>query len=280
VTRTVAAVQFEPALGDVPGNLARLEVLAGKAAGRGASLVVFPECSLSGYELERDEAARVAVDSTGPEVRRLRGMADRLDVTLVVGLLERSADALFNAALTLVPDRGPVVYRKTHLPRMGVDRFCARGDGPYRPVATPIGLIGVLICYDLRFPEPARLLALAGARLIAVPTNWPATATDYPEFLLRARASENRLAIVAADRMGEDRGVHYLGRSQIVAADGTVLQEAGLDEAVLIQALGGPADDWAPVAGHPDGPGGLLADRRPDLYALSHRETPSRSSAP
>jgi len=265
---TVAAVQFDPSLGDVEGNLDRVAGLAGEAVDRGAGLVVFPECSLSGYQVDRAQALSASVEMVGPELDRLRRVAERLDTTMVVGVLERLGHVLYNSAVTFVPRREPVVYRKTHLPRMGVDRFCAPGDLPYRSVSTPIGSVGVLICYDLRFPEPARLLALAGVELLAVPTNWPSTATDYADFLLRARASENRLAIVVADRCGVERGVSYLGRSQVLSAQGTVIAEAGTGPELLVHRIEERSVDDRHVAGRPDGPEGLLADRRVDLYDL------------
>jgi len=145
-------------------------------------------------------------------------------------------------------------------------------------VVTPVGRIGVLICYDLRFPEPSRILALAGAEVLAVPTSWPSTATDYPDFLLRARASENRLAIVAADRCGNELDGQFLGRSQIVSFDGTVIAEAGTGDETLIASMDASAGLGARrIAGRPDGPAGLLADRRIDLYDLSDRLSFERS---
>jgi predicted amidohydrolase len=277
VIAVVAAVQFDPRPGDVEGNLGRLEALASEAVDRGAELVVLPECCLSGYQLDRPQALAAAVDMRGPELDRLRGLSEGLAATLVIGALERAGDTLYNSAVTVVPGRSPVVYRKTHLPRMGVDVYCAPGDTPYRPISTPIGSIGVLICYDLRFPEPARLLALAGVELLAVPTNWPSTATDYAEFLLRARASENRLAVVAADRCGAEREVSYLGRSQVLDAQGTVLLEAGSGPEILVHPIDQRDAEDRRVLGRPDGPEGLLADRRIDLYDVQDLSMLQRS---
>lgn len=280
MTTTIAAVQFAPRLGQTAANTDRVAGLIESLSREGISLAVFPECSLSGYHLARDAAEVAAVEIPGPETRRLSDLADRFRMTLVVGLLERTPAGLYNAAVVLRPGQAIVTYRKTHLPQMGVDRFCQQGGGPYRPIDTPIGPIGVLICYDLRFPEPARLLALGGATLLAVPTNWPTTASDYPDFLLRARASENRLPIVAADRCGTDVEVAFLGRSQIVGYDGAVIAEAGAQDETLVASLElGAAPGRRRIAGRPDGPGGLLADRRSDLYDVSDRERYERSPA-
>lgn len=274
----VAAVQFAPRFMDVEANLGSVTELLTMAARSGVELAVFPECSLSGYLLDRDEAMASAVEVPGPVTDRLGALADSLETTLVIGLLEQTAYGLHNTAITFIPHGVPAIYRKTHLPRMGVDRFCAPGTKPYLPVETPVGSLGVLVCYDLRFPEPARILALAGARMLVVPTNWPATATDYPDFLLRARASENRVPIVAANRSGMERGGQFIGRSQVVAFDGTVVAEAGDGEETLIVHLeSDPGPAGGRVAGLPDGPGGLLADRRNDLYELTNEPAIARS---
>ena len=279
MTTTIAAVQFAPRLGHTAANMDRVAELIEQVSRESVALAVFPECSLSGYHLARDAAEVAAVEIPGPETRRLADLADRFRMTLVVGLLERTPTGLYNAAVVFRPGQAIVSYRKTHLPQMGVDRFCLRGGDAYRPIDTPIGAIGVLICYDLRFPEPARLLALGGATLLAVPTNWPTTASDYPDFLLRARASENRLPIVAADRCGTDVEVAFLGRSQIVGYDGAVIAEAGSQDETLVASLElGTAPGTRRIAGRPDGPEGLLADRRSDLYELSVQELHERST--
>jgi predicted amidohydrolase len=133
---------------------------------------------------------------------------------------------------------------------------------------TLIGEIGVLICYDIRFPEAARTLGLSGADIIALPTNWPEGAQSSPEFLMRARAWENRVYIIAANRVGVERGRRFIGRSQIVALGGEILAEAGGAEETILYA----DIDVAlarrkriviePGAWEMD----ITGDRRPDLY--------------
>jgi predicted amidohydrolase len=93
-----------------------------------------------------------------------------------------------------------------------------------------------LICYDIRFPEAARVLALKGAEVIALPTNWPEGAESSPEFITRTRAWENRVFIVAANRVGVERGRKFIGRSQIVSPNGEIMVEAGPDEETIIYA--------------------------------------------
>ena len=263
----VAAAQFESIPGDVEANLALALEGVRTAVERGARLVVLPEAALSGYALDRDEMGPAAIEADGQALDTLARLGVVGDATIVVGFLEHAAGRFYNAAATIVPGRPPVIYRKAHLPRMGIDRYVEPGDRPFAVVDTPVGPLGTLICYDLRFPEPARVLALSGAGMIAAPSAWPASATDYPEFLLRARASENRLLIVAADQCGTGRGVTFLGRSQVVRADGAVVAEAGAGAQVLTASFGPESVAAARrVAGSPDGPAGLLADRRPELY--------------
>ena len=163
-------------------------------------------------------------------------------------------------------------YRKAHLPGLGLDRLVAHGDTPFAVHETPIGRIGMAICYDIRFPEPARLLALQGADIIAFPSNWPvveglAPPSAIPEVLTRARALENRVHLAVANRVGEERGSWFLGRSQLVDVFGTVVAEAGSEETLLYADL-----DFG-LARQKDfvyAPGRFethwFADRRTDLY--------------
>jgi predicted amidohydrolase len=149
-----------------------------------------------------------------------------------------------------------------------VDRFTTPGDIPYRVHDLPIGRLGILICYDLRFPEPPRILTLRGAQILALPTNWPESSAIQPDVFTRSRAAENRIFVLAADRVGEERGARFLGRSQIVAPDGTVLREAARDAQELLLADIEPAeaDIKHVVVRAGEHEMDCLADRRPDLY--------------
>jgi predicted amidohydrolase len=111
-------------------------------------------------------------------------------------------------------------YRKTHLPYVGVDRFTVAGDEPYVVHETAIGRIGLEICYDLRFSEVTRILALRGAEIVAHPTNFPRAARSNCEFLTRARAAENRVFLLTANRIGDERNGGFCGWSQIVGPTG------------------------------------------------------------
>src|SRR5262249_12774314 len=172
----VAVAQIEPALGEKERNLdvciARLE----EAAAAGAELLVLPECAIPGYVFDSaEEALPFAEEIPGPTTAALAAACARLGTHVVCGLLEVDGDELHNAAVLVGPDGLAGSYRKTHLPFLGVDRFTRAGDE--LPVFdTPLGRIAIEICYDLRFPELTRSLALAGAEIVALPTNWPLAA--------------------------------------------------------------------------------------------------------
>jgi predicted amidohydrolase len=210
-TVRVAVAQTAPELGANQKNLNQVIEWLGEAAAEGARLVVFPECALSGYLLDDlNELERFAEPVPGPAIRRLAEACARQQVYTVVGLLERGAEAIYNSAVLVGPDGLIACYRKAHLPGLGLDRLAAHGDTPFAVHETPIGRIGTAICYDIRFPEPARLLALQGADIIAFPSNWPvvervAPPSTIPDVLTRARALENRVHLAVANRAGEER---------------------------------------------------------------------------
>jgi len=273
----VAVAQIEPKLAEKERNLdlclARLE----EAASRGAELLVLPECAIPGYVYESaDEALPYAEEIPGPSTAVLEEACRRLDVHVVCGLLERDGDVIHNSAVLVGPDGLVGSYRKSHLPFLGVDRFVRAGDE--LPVFdTPIGRIGLEICYDLRFPEVTRSLALAGAEIVCLPTNWPLAAAANAELLAPARAFENRIYLLVANRVGRERTAEFCGRSQIVDPTGVRLAETdATSEALLV------ADvdlDRAREKSIVPAPGEyemhLFGHRRPDLYGALVEETQS-----
>jgi predicted amidohydrolase len=263
----VAVAQLDPRLGEKERNLeaclARLE----EAVAQGAELLVLPECAIPGYMFDSpDEAMPFAEEVPGPSTEALAAACARLNAYVVCGLLEQDGDRLRNSAVFVGPDGLIGNYRKTHLPFLGVDRFTVPGDE--LPVYdTPLGRIGVEICYDLRFPEATRALALNGADVIAHPTNFPMAARIQTELITVARAAENRIYLLTANRVGKERTGEFCGWSQIVDPYGKRLAEAGVTgEALLV------ADVDVEKARDKDYviPGEyelyLFGDRRPELY--------------
>jgi predicted amidohydrolase len=268
-TIVVAVAQTAPKLGDSDSNLELNITHVEEAAEAGCALVVLPECSNSGYVFETVESAqRAAEEIPGPTTDALSAVCARRGVYVVVGLLEREALGLRNSAVLIGPEGLVGIYRKTHLPGLGVDRFVVPGDGPFKVYETAIGRIGIEICYDLRFPEVTRAYALAGAELITHPTNWPLAAMANADFLTRARAYENRVFVLSASRVGTEHRTEYCGWSQIVDPDGLRLAEAGRVEEILLTAsvdlAQARAKDFVPVGAEHEVR--VFGDRRPTLY--------------
>lgn len=256
-------------LGDVAGNLERCVRVLGLAAQAGVELTVFPECALSGYVFDDVASALSAsVRLDGPEFEAISEACASAGQYAVVGFLEQQDTAVYNSAALVGPNGIVGCYRKCHLPCLGVDRFVERGDGA-RPAVfeTPLGRIGIAICYDIRFPETARLLALAGAELIVQPSNWPPEAVMLADHFVRVRANENRVFVALANRCDVEAGVDFIGRSQIVGPAGDVRAAAEREETLLVANVDlAEARDKRIV----NEPGvyevSLFEDRRPDLY--------------
>ena len=265
----IAALQLDPQFGEVDRNLERIERAVGEAAAAGAALAVAPEAAVTGYAFaSASEAMPVARRATAVAADRLAELAERHSINIICGSLEAEGDELFNAALLLTADGRRFVYRKTHLPFLGVDRFVTAGEDP--PFVVDLGpvRVGMLICYDLRFPEAARICALEGADLIALPTNWPQGVEFHPRLFAPARAAENHCYLVAADRVGTERGVTFIGHSLIVDFDGKVLAQAGTtDEETLLADVDPDAARATHVRRRPgEHEWDTIADRRPGLY--------------
>jgi 5-aminopentanamidase len=263
----VAVAQIEPKLGEKERNLAKCLGRIEAAASAGAQLVVLPECAIPGYMFESpEEALPFAEEVPGPSTEVLADACRRLDVHVVCGLLERDGDVLRNAAAFVGPDGLIGCYRKSHLPFLGVDRFVVPGD-EFPVYDTPLGKVGVEICYDLRFPEVTRSLALQGADIVAHPTNFPMAAKIQTELITVARAAENRIFLLTANRVGKERWAEFCGWSQIVDPYGRRLDEAGETEEVLLVAdaeLEQARDKDYVVPGEYELY--LFGHRRPELY--------------
>jgi predicted amidohydrolase len=266
----VAAIQFDPELGRVEANLERIAGFVADAASASCALVVAPEAAVTGYGFASlDEALPVARHATIVAENQLAAVSAAHGIAIVCGTLEAEGDEVYNAALLCMPNGRRHVYRKLHLPFLGVDRFATPGaDAPWVVDIGPIR-IGVLICYDLRFPEAARICGLEGADLIALPTNWPIGVEFHPELFAPARAAENHCYLLAADRVGTERGTTFMGRSRLVDPDGALVREAGAtEEALLIGAIDPQAARVTHVRRRPgEHEWDTIADRRPGLYA-------------
>ena len=231
----IAAVQMNPKIMAKRENLDRVLIEAEKAASNGADLIVFPECALTGYVFtSREEAIPFMETIPGPSTEELVACCRKLGVHIVAGLLERDGARCFNAAVLVSPQGLVGKYRKNHLPFLGIDRFLDHGDQPFQVYPTEIGNIGLHICYDCNFPESARIMALLEADILTLPTNWPEGRGKVAQFVINTRAFENKVHLVACDRVGIERGTRFLGKSKIINAWGDTLTEAGSENEEII----------------------------------------------
>jgi len=217
----------------------------------------------------------------GPSTERLVACCQELGVHVIVGLLEIDADKCFNTAVLIGPQGLVGKYRKNHLPFLGIDRFLDRGDKPFQVYNTPIGNIGVHICYDCNFPESARVMVLLGADILALPTNWPEGREKVVNYVVNTRAFENKVHLVAVNRVGSERGARFLGCSKIVDAWGNTLVQASSDNEQIIYAEVSLAEArqkrivFKPGEFEMD----LMRDRRPELYSeITKAESPEPKS--
>jgi 5-aminopentanamidase len=270
----IACVQMNVEIGDVAANRQNIVGRIQQSSERGAHLIIFPECALTGYCFESlEEAAPFAEPLGGPSAEAVSNACREAGAYAVVGFIEKDGRSLYNAAMLVGPEGVVGSYRKVHLPFLGVDRFLRPGDKPFRVFELPFGKVGVNICYDASFPEAARALKLMGAELILLPTNWPGGAWRTPEFILNARACENHLHFAAANRVGTERGWQFIGRSKIVDCMGDTVAEANREgEEILFAELDlqeSNKNKIVNVAGSYEID--RLADRRPEFYGVIAR---------
>jgi predicted amidohydrolase len=270
-TWKIATVQMDCKLGENAANIDAVNSKLREAAGQGARLVVFPECIVSGYCYEsKAEAWPHAEVIPGPTTEALTMECRKLGVGAVVGLLEREGEQLFNSCVLVGPEGFKAGYRKTHLPCLGVDRFTTPGAGPLA-VHDLGGLrIGMNICYDGSFPETARVFALLGADLVVLPTNWPEGAISTIKYLMPARALENHIFYAACNRVGEERGFRFLGRSRIFYVNGELLAASEDEQPTIVYADIDPAkaQDKRVVRVPKFFELHRTNDRRPELYGI------------
>jgi predicted amidohydrolase len=235
------------------------------AAKAGAGLVIFPEMFLTGYNIG-EAVFSLAEPAAGPSADAAEKIARDSGVSILYGYPERSGNRIFNSALLIHPNRGAIAnYRKTHLYGTEEKRLFTPGDDLV--LADLDGLkVGILICYDVEFPEAVRALALAGAELIAVPTSLIEPFDIVARTLVPARAFENQVYVAYASLCGREGNLGYCGLSCIVGPDGRDLARAGSEPSLLLADI----DPSAISKGRLANP--YLSDRRSEIYAASDKK--------
>jgi N-carbamoylputrescine amidase len=268
----VACCQLAPRVGDKRFNLEKTADFITRAAGQGATVVVLPELSNSGYVFESRAEAQSLADAyqDGETTALWAGLAKDLGLHIVAGFAERAGAALFNSAAVIGPSGRIGLFRKVHL--WGDENlYFVPGDLGFPVFATEHGTISVGICYDGWFPEFYRSCALRGAELICVPTNWVPIPGQDPSreamanILTMASAHTNSVYIAAADRVGVERGQQFIGQSLIASYSGWPLggPASATEEQIVIADLdlaqARRARRWNDF-------NQILRDRRPEAY--------------
>jgi len=256
----IALYQGPGRINDVDGAFALMAETATEAKANGADLLLLPEMYLSGYNIGPQNAQRQALPVTGLDAAQ--AIAKTNEIALVFGYPERVGDAVANSAVLIGPTGDILLnYRKSHL--FGdIDRSMFKAIGSTFALATLHGLkIGLLICYDIEFPEPARLVALQGADVLLIPTAQMEPYEQVAKFVIPTRAYENQLYVAYANHSGADDGLNYIGLSSICGPDGAVLAIAGKGEEIIYATIN-PTHHKTVRKTDP-----LLTDRRPELYA-------------
>ena len=262
---TVTCCELAPQLGSLEDNLAMAQAAIAAAAAEGADVIVLPELATSGYCFET--AAEARANAITANHSAFEGWSSAAGSALVVaGFAELGADGqVYNSAIMLDRDGPRAVYRKTHLWDSEL-LFFAPGAAPPPVIGTRVGRVAMMICYDLEFPEMTRSVALRGADLVAVPTNWPwverPEGMPAPEVVIAmAAARVNRISIACCDRRGIERTQRWNEATTIINADGwPVAQAAPNTTATAELDLTASREKFISSRNH------VLTDRRPDIY--------------
>lgn len=274
---TVACCQLALRVGRVEENRQRVREAVRTAAGRGAHIVVLPELANSGYVFESPgELLATAEPLDGATIREWEALAAELHVVIVSGFAELGTDGRAYNTAVLVDETGlRASYRKAHLWNAEKTYGFTPGSHPPPVLDTPYGRIGVMVCYDVEFPEWVRLVALDGAELLCAPVNWPLYPRpdgERPGEIVRvqADAAVNRMFVAVADRTGTERGQDWLGGTVIVDADGYPATALRLGEPAIVTATIDLAEARSKAISELND---VHRDRRPELYARGGKET-------
>jgi len=261
----VALAQTESTAADKEANMATMKTAVTQAKKQGASLVIFPELSLTGYVV-RDQIYELAEQIPGPSIRVMEKVARDANVHIVFGmpeLSEKTQATVYNVSVLVGPKGCIGKYRKMYLPTHSVfeeKRYFRPG---YLPAAfdTDLGKIGLIICYDIFFPEVSRLTRLAGAQLIVCISASPAVRKAFFETLTAARAIENTAFLAYVNLVGIEDGLQFWGGSRLIGPQGKIQALAKCDEPDMVfgevdYADIRPVETFVPT----------LRDLRPELF--------------
>jgi predicted amidohydrolase len=268
----VALAQISCKVGDKESNLKTMEQTISQAKEKGANLIIFPELALTGYVC-RDLVYELAEPvPNGPSIRQIAKTAKRQNVHVIFGMIESStkAEAVIHNTAVLVGPKGFIgKYQKMYLPTHSVfeEKRYFR-PGYQTPVfETDTGKIGLIICYDIFFPEITRVMRLKGAQLIACISASPSIRRGFFEVLTAARAMENTVFVTYTNLVGIEDGLQFWGGSRVIAPNGNIIAQAKYDEEDVITAKINYSDMKKVEAFVP-----TLRDLRPELFSTLKEE--------
>lgn len=259
---TIASIQFAPKAGDIFNNLKIIEKRVGEAAKKGADFVVLPEICDIGYDLKIVKKYVAAIPN--PSIKKLAMLAKENKVNIIAGLAEKRGNVLFNTAVLLDrTGRITAKYDKTHLcPFPSVEEHKIFRAGSRIFVKKVEGIkVGFSICYDIRFPEIYRKMALQGAEIIFHPTAFPLSRINTLVTCLCARTMENQFFMASANQCGRVGKALFGGSSMIIGPDGVVLAKAPKNKGAVISYRISLGDIQRSRKFHP-----VFSKRRPDIY--------------
>lgn len=256
----ISLIQMDIKLGDPNGNREYGINLINEAVRRGSHIVTLPELWTTGYSLKIID--KVAEPLNGPTIMQLSNIASNHGIYIIGSFIERKDNKFYNTAPLIGPNGIIGVYKKIHLFKlMNEDLYFTPGDS-FDVYQTNFGKIGIVICYDIRFPELIRSITLKGAKILFVVAEWPHPRMHHWRYLLMARAIENQIFVVATNRVGSDENNKFFGHSMIIDPMGEVLIESGEVETILTSDI--ELDEVDNVRSKFP----FLNDRKPEFYKI------------
>jgi predicted amidohydrolase len=234
----IALAQISCIQGEKKENLRKMARTAAKARKQGADLVIFPELSLTGYVV-RDQIYELAERIPGPSTRRVERIAKETRTHIIFGmpeLSEKTQATLYNTAVFISPNGFVGKYHKMYLPTHSVfeEKRYFRPGYQITALDTELGKIGLIICYDVYFPEVTRLTRLKGAQMIVCISASPGVRRTFFEILTAARAIENTAFLAFVNLVGVEDGLQFWGGSRLIGPNGKILAQATYDEEDLV----------------------------------------------
>lgn len=252
----VSLAQLTPKLGDKRHNLELIEKAIAQAAAQKSNMIVFPELFLTGYAIGH-QVQYLAETTSGPSLTKMKEMCKKFSIFTVVGFAELDNESYYISS-ALIDDQGELqgVYRKTHLFDREKEYFTPGTEIEVYP--TSLGKIGIMICFDVEFPELARTLKIKGAEWIAITNANMEPYERHHHIYAKSRAMENEVPVVICNRLGEEGSLKFCGDSMVINTEGIALLSMEKEEGVKTVDL--------PLLSNLDPKLGYIAKRRKDLY--------------